>query len=152
MALEFPAYNPYTGRMSFFQDASLKGGVADLFGYMREQRGGRLLILLLACVPTATIITMFYFDAKDKATPPPPTVTYFESWPADRSVEESLAAIREHQKTKDAMRAREREAYKALGSVVGMDVETLDAEAQKEEAERRAKAEAEIAARVGASK
>ena len=57
--------------MSFFQDASLKGGMADLFGYMREQRGGRLLILLLACVPTATIITMFYFDAMDKATPPP---------------------------------------------------------------------------------
>ena len=117
--------NPYTGRMSFFKDASVKGGMADLFGYMREQRGGRLLILLLA---------------------------YFESWPADRSVEESLAAIREYQKKKDAMRAREREAYKALGSAVGMDVETLDAEAQKDEAERRAKAEANIAARVGASK
>ena len=144
--------NPYTGRMSFFKDASVEGGMADLFGYMREQRGGRLLILLLACVPTATIITMFYFDAKDKATPPSPTVTYFESWPADRSVEESLAAIREYQKKKDAMRAREREAYKALGSAVGMDVETLDAEAQKDEAERRAKAEANIAARVGASK
>ncbi|MBP6380758.1 MAG: hypothetical protein KA312_10145 [Sphingorhabdus sp.] len=138
--------------MSFFKDASVKGGIADLFGYMREQRGGRLLILLLACVPTATIIAMFYFDAMDKATPPPPTVTYFESWPADRSVEESLAAIREYQKKKDAMRAREREAYKALGSAVGMDVEKLDAEAQKDDAERRAKAEAEIAARVGASK
>jgi len=138
--------------MSFFQDASIKGGVADLFGYMREQRGSKLMILLLACVPTATIITMFYFDAMGKATPPPPTVTYIESWPADRSVEESLAAIREHQKTKDAMRAREREAYKALGSVVGMDVEKLDAEARKEEAVRREKAEAEIAARLGASK
>ena len=103
-------------------------------------------------VPTATIVAMFYFDAMDKATPPPSTVTYFESWPADRSVEESLAAIREYQKKKDAMRAREREAYKALGSAVGMDVETLDAEAQKDEADRRAKAEADIAARVGASK
>ena len=50
------------------------------------------------------------------------------------------------------MRAREREAYKALGSVVGMDVEKLDAEAQKEEAARREKAEAEIAERLGASK
>ena len=137
--------------MSFFQDASLKGGVADLFGYMREQRGGRLLILLLACVPTATIITMFYFDAKDKATPPPPTVTYFESWPADRSVEESLAAIRENQKEKDAMRQRERDAYKALGRVVGMDVDKLDEEAKAEELKKRAEAEADIAARVGAS-
>lgn len=138
--------------MSFFQDASVKGGMADLFGYMREQRGGRLLLLLLACVPTATIIAMFYFDAMAKATPPPPTVTYFESWPADRSVEQSLAAVREHQKAKDAMRTREREAYKALGSAVGMDVEKLDAEAQQAEAKRRARAEAGIAARIGASK
>lgn len=138
--------------MSFFQDASVKGGMADLFGYMREQRGGKLLLLLLACVPTATIIAMFYFDAMAKATPPPPTVTYFESWPADRSVEQSLAAVREHQKAKDAMRTREREAYKALGSAVGMDVEKLDAEAQQAEAKRRARAEAGIAARIGASK
>ena len=102
-----------------------------------------LAAVALALPPVAVLLEM---------APPSPTVTYFESWPADRSVEESLAAIREYQKKKDAMRAREREAYKALGSAVGMDVETLDAEAQKDEAERRAKAEANIAARVGASK
>jgi hypothetical protein len=138
--------------MSFFQDASIKGGFADLFGYMREQRGGKLLLLLLACLPTATIIWMFYLDAREKAKPPPPTVTYFESWPADRSVEESLAAIREYQKQKDAMRQRERDAYKALGQAVGMDVETLDKQAKANEAKRRAEAEAEIAKRVGATK
>ena len=138
--------------MSFFQDASVKGGVSDLVGYLRQRGSLRPLVLLAACVPTATIIAMFYFDAMDKAKPPPPEVTYFESWPADRSVEESLAAIRENQKEKDAMRQRERDAYKALGRVVGMDVDKLDEEAKAEELKKRAETEAEIAARVGASK
>jgi hypothetical protein len=138
--------------MSFIRQASIKGGFSDLLGFMRQGGKMRPLVMLAACVPTTAIVTMFYLDSMNKATPPPPTVTYFESWPADRSVEESLAANREYQKTKDAMRQRERDAYKALGGVVGMDVEKLDAEAQEEEAERRAKTEAEIAKRMGASK
>lgn len=138
--------------MSFFQDASVKGGLSDLMGFLRQRGSVRPLVLLAACVPTAMIIAMFYFDSLDKAKPPPPEVTYFESWPADRSVEESLAAIRENQKEKDAMRQRERDAYKALGRVVGMDVDKLDEEAKAEEQKKRAETEAEIAARVGASK
>ncbi|MGL5838307.1 MAG: hypothetical protein ACRCY3_07390 [Sphingorhabdus sp.] len=138
--------------MSFFQDASLKGGFNDLIGYLRRGESARPLLLLAACIPTATILTMFYLDAADKSKPPPPTVTYFESWPADRSVEESLTAIREYQKQKDAMRLREREAYKALGQAVGMDVEKLDAEAQVEEAKRRAETDAAIAKRVEQAK
>lgn len=138
--------------MSFFRDVSVKGGLSDLAGFLRQRGRLQPLVLLVACVPTAMIVGMFYFDAMDKATPPPPTITYFESWPADRSVEESLAAIREYQKTKDAMRARERDAYKALGRAVGMDVDTLDAEAQAEEAKRRAETDAAIAARLGAGR
>ena len=95
---------------------------------------------------------MFYFDMLDKSKPPPPQVTYFESWPADRSVDESLAAIRESQKLKEEMRQRERDAYKALGRAVGMNVEKLDAEAQLADERKRAEAEAEIAERVGAGK
>jgi hypothetical protein len=138
--------------MGFFQQASLKGGTADLIDYFRQNGGVRPLVLLAACLPTAAIIGMFYLDSTNKAKPPPPTVTYFESWPAERSVEESLAANREYQKQKDAMRAREVEAYKALGRAVGMDVDKLDAEAQVDAAKKKAETEAEIAARVGASK
>jgi len=138
--------------MSFFRDASVKGGFADLVGYLRQRGSVRPLVLLVACIPTATIIAMFYYDVLDKAKPPPPEVTYFESWPADRSVEESLAAIREYQKQKDEMRQRERDAYKALGRVVGMDVDKLDAEAKAADERKRAETEAQIAERVGAVK
>ncbi len=134
--------------MSFFQDASIKGGFSDLIGFLRGGEGSRPLLLLAACIPTATIITMFYIDVADKAKPPPPTVTYFESWPADRSVEESLAAIRANQKQQEAARVQQREAYKALGQAVGMDVEKLDADAKAEDARRQAETDAMIAKRV----
>jgi hypothetical protein len=91
-------------------------------------------------VPTAIIIYTFYIDTLEKAKPPPPTVTYFESWPATRTIEESKAAIAEYQKRKDEMRAREKEAYKAFGRAVGMDVEKIEREAQRERAEKDAQA------------
>jgi hypothetical protein len=67
-------------------------------------------------------------------------VTYFESWPATRTIEESKAAIAEYQKRKDEMRAREKEAYKAFGRAVGMDVEKIEREAQLERAQKDAQA------------
>jgi hypothetical protein len=91
-------------------------------------------------VPTAIIIYTFYIDTLEKAKPPPPTVTYFESWPATRTIEESKAAIAEYQKRKDEMRAREKEAYKAFGRAVGMDVEKIEREAQLERAQKDAQA------------
>jgi hypothetical protein len=91
-------------------------------------------------VPTAIIIYTFYLDTLEKAKPPPPTVTYFESWPATRTIEESKAAIAEYQKRKDEMRAREKEAYKAFGRAVGMDVEKIEREAQLERAQKDAQA------------
>ena len=91
-------------------------------------------------MPTAIIIYTFYLDTLEKAKPPPPTVTYFESWPATRTIEESKAAIAEYQKRKDEMRAREKEAYKAFGRAVGMDVEKIEREAQLERAQKDAQA------------
>lgn len=100
-------------------------------------------------MPTAIIIYTFYLDTLEKAKPPPPTVTYFESWPATRTIEESKAAIAERQKIKDAMRARERDAYKAFGRAVGMDVERIQREAEAEQAAKKAQ---EAAKSVGAAK
>jgi hypothetical protein len=96
-------------------------------------------------VPTAIIIYTFYIDTLEKAKPPPPTVTYFESWPATRTIEESKAAIAEYQKRKDEMRAREKEAYKAFGRAVGMDVEKIEREAQLERAQKDAQAKDDAA-------
>ncbi len=100
-------------------------------------------------MPTAIIIYTFYLDTLEKAKPPPPTVTYFESWPATRTIEESKAAITERQKLKDKMLQREKEAYKAFGRAVGMDVERIEREAETDRAAEQAKA---AAAGAGAAK
>ena len=126
--------------MSFFKDVSLRKAGTDLINFFRTTGTHSPWLFLAACVPTAIIIYTFYIDTLEKAKPPPPTVTYFESWPATRTIEESKAAIAEYQKRKDQMRAREKEAYKAFGRAVGMDVETIEREAQLERAQKDAQA------------
>jgi hypothetical protein len=126
--------------MSFFKDVSLRNAGTDLISFVRTTGTHSPWLFLAACVPTAIIIYTFYIDTLEKAKPPPPTVTYFESWPATRTIEESKAAIAEYQKRKDEMRAREKEAYKAFGRAVGMDVEEIEREAQLERAQKEAQA------------
>lgn len=135
--------------MSFFKDVSLRSAGSDLIGFLRTSGSHSPWLFLAACVPTAIIIYTFYLDSLDKAKPPPPTVTYFESWPATRTIEESKAAIAERQKRKDELLAREREAYKAFGRAVGMDVEQIEREAKLEQAAKKA---AEAASTNGAAK
>ncbi len=118
--------------MSFFKDVSFRSAGSDLVGFLRTTGNHSPWLFLAACVPTAIIIYTFYLDTLEKAKPPPRTVTYFESWPATRSIEESKAWIAERQKKKDEFRAREKEAYKAFGRAVGMDVERIEREAKAE--------------------
>ncbi len=80
--------------MSFFKDISLRSAGSDLIGFMRSGQHN-VLLFAAACIPTAVIIGMFYMDSQNKGKPPPPTVTYFESWPASRTVDESKAWIAE---------------------------------------------------------
>ncbi len=128
--------------MSFFRDVSIRNAGSDLLGFLRTRERHSLPLLLAACVPTAIIIYTFYLDTLEKAKPPPPSVTYFESWPATRTIEESKAAIAERQKLKDEMMRREKEAYKAFGRAVGMDVERIEREAEAKRAADKAGAPA----------
>lgn len=139
--------------MSFFKDVSFRNAGSDLIGFLRTSGNHSPWLFLAACVPTAIIIYTFYIDTLEKAKPPPPTVTYFESWPATRTIEESKAAIAERQKLKDKMIAREKEAYKAFGRAVGMDVDRIEREVAAERAAEQAKAKRDGAANpAGAAK
>ena len=136
--------------MSFFRDVSFRNAGSDLVGFLRAPGEHKPALFLAACVPTAIIMYTFYLVGLDKAKPPPPTVTYFESWPATRTIEESKAAITERQKKKDELILREKEAYKAFGRAVGMDVERIEREAKAEQAAK--KAREDNAVQTGATK
>lgn len=130
--------------MSFFKDVSLRSAGTDLMGFLRTSGAHSPWLFLAACVPTAIIMYTFYTDVMEKATPPPREIIYIESWPATRTLEESRAAIAERQKRKEEMRAREKEAYKAFGRAVGMDVEKIEREAQLEQAAKKAAAAPDV--------
>lgn len=131
--------------MAFFKDVSFRNARTDLIGFLRNTGKHSPWLFLAACMPTAIIIYTFYIDALVKATPPPREIIYVESWPGTRTLVETKAAIAERQQRKDQMRVREKEAYKAFGRAVGMDVDKIDREAQLEQAAKKA-AEANNAA------
>jgi hypothetical protein len=131
--------------MAFFKDVSFGNAGRDLVGFLRTSGSHSPWLFLAACVPTAIIIYTFYLDSVTKATPPPREIIYIESWPATRSLEESKAAIAERQKLKDEMRAREKEAYKAFGRAVGMDVDKIEREAQSAQAAKKTAADSSSA-------
>ena len=124
--------------MAFFKDVSFRNARTDLIGFLRNTGKHSPWLFLAACMPTAIIIYTFYIDALVKGTPPPREIIYVESWPANRTLAETKAAIAERQQRKDEMRVREKEAYKAFGRAVGMDVDKIDREAQLEQAAKKA--------------
>jgi hypothetical protein len=124
--------------MSIFKDASPRKAGSELIAVLTEKRSDRLPVMLAACLPPAAIFFLVNNDVNRHSEKPPNEVTYFESWPADRSREEILAGNIERQKRKDVMLARQREAYMALGRAAGMDVEKMEAEALEAEAKRKA--------------
>ncbi len=124
--------------MGFFRDISPKAALRDLLSYVQQDRPHKLLMLVFACAPPAIIFTTIYMDAKEHSIPPPPTVTYFENWPLNRSVEDSVKSIKAQQAEKDAYMEQQRAAYKAIGAATGMDVEKIDRENRKSDAVTRA--------------
>jgi hypothetical protein len=151
--LEIASDPAYLCAMSFKDDISPTGALRDIFEYFRADRPMKPFMVIAACIPPVLLFYMISLDAFEKNIPPPPTVTYVESWPIDRSIEESKIAIAERQKLKDALMEKQRQSYKALGRAVGMDVEKIEREAMElrkqavhDEAVKKAKIAADDAA------
>lgn len=130
--------------MQFFRQISPIGAARDLRAVWRADVPRRWLFLLAACIPPAIVMLTFALDLATKSKPLPPTIQYVESWPIDRSMEETLAdrAVRAAEMAR--AEAERKRAYKALGRAVGMDVDAIerDAEARAAAAKKRAASEA----------
>ena len=136
--------------MVSIRDISPTESVGDLIAYLRADRPYKYPLFLVALAPTAVMMYAFYADARDTATPPPPAVTYFESWPLTRTIEESKAAIAKDGIEKTKHLEEVRQMYKDLGRATGMDVDKIEREAFAErKAQEAAKAAAEKTTPVG---
>ncbi len=117
--------------MSFIKDASLRRGLIDLRDFVRTDRPHKGFVFLLACLPPTMMVFGFYFDARNKSTPPPPQVMYIDSWPATRSRAESIASNTETQRLKDQQLADQRARYRALGRATGLDMDKIERDAEE---------------------
>ncbi len=130
--------------MSMFSKASITGAGNDLMDYLKIRRQHNWLLWILACMPPAILLVTLHMDYQRKIVPLPETPFYIQSWPADRSIEETVANQIALQKRKDAKALEQREIYKAIGRMSGMDVDEIEREIEAERKAAKAKAEAEV--------
>ena len=127
-------------RSGYWQHVRPIGMIADFREVFRQAGKNRWKITIAAMAITATL---FWVLTKDSWRIPPakPEITYINSFPLDRTPEETKAFIDKNQKLKDKVEAREREIaeeskaiYRQIGRMSGMDVEKIEREAREAEA------------------
>lgn len=134
--------------MSYWQKINPTGAIADFRAVFRDAGPRRWPVAIVAASITVGIFSIMAAESWKKPRPLP-EVTYINSWPLDRTDEETQAFIEANQKKKDEQQARidayeaeGRELWATLGRASGMDVDKIK---QKAEAERAAAKAAEKA-------
>jgi hypothetical protein len=140
------------GMREMWREATPVGAIADLRAVYVQAGRNRWWFLGLAALTTFGIFSVMVAQEWKKPRPKP-EITYITSWPEHRTDAETKAFIEENQRRKEAREDQlakaskaERDIYKALGKMSGMDVEAIerkaDAERAKEEAAAKAKTDA----------
>jgi len=136
-------------KTNYWKDVSPTGAVGDLVTVFREAGSGRWRNSLLAGAITFGLFSIMATQSWKKERQLP-DVTYINSWPLDRSDEETRAFILKSQKEKEAREAQQAAAdaeaqklWMAVGKASGMDVDRIKAEADADKAKEKAKADAE---------
>lgn len=135
-------------KTNYWKDVSPTGAIGDLVGVFRQAGSGRWTNAVIAGVLTFgvfSVMTSQSWRVERKL----PTVTYINSWPADRTAEETRDFILKNQREKEELEARQAAAdaeaqkmWMAVGRASGMDVDKMKAKADAEKAQDKAKADA----------
>jgi hypothetical protein len=140
---------------SMWADASPTGAVSDFVTVWRSAGRNRWRFALAALVASGAILSLIIRE-EHRAAPRLPSITYINSWRADRSDEEIKASNLEFQKIKDDRLREQAEAeeetkklYRTLGRISGMDVDKIERDAAAQRAAE-AKAKADEAQHVQA--
>lgn len=131
---------------SMWANVSPTGAVSDFVSVWRSAGRNRWRFALAALVASGAVLSLIIRE-EHRAAPRMPTITYINSWRADRSDAEIKASNLEFQKIKEQRLREQAEAeeetkkiYRMLGKISGMDVDKIERDAA---AERAAKAKAE---------
>lgn len=130
--------------MSFFTRFNPAGGIADFWHEFRRPNPYRWPILIISCLLTGIMIWSF---TRERVYLPPdlPKVTFINTFPEGRSIDEIRASNIENQRRKEKLEAEQaardeaaRDAYRALGRASGMDVDAIDRKVAADEARKAA--------------
>lgn len=133
--------------MSFFKRLNPVPGVQDFWHEFRRPNPHRWPVLGASFLITGTL---FYAFASERTYIPPasPEVTYITSFSPDRTDEEIMAGNEANQARQDMLAERQQERvelrrsmYRELGRATGIDVDTIEAEAEAERAREAAEAQ-----------
>ncbi|MBS3928529.1 MAG: hypothetical protein KGZ65_09275 [Sphingomonadales bacterium] len=136
-------------RTNYWKDIKPTGALSDLVTVFRQAGSARWTNAVIAGALTFGVFSIMTAQSW-KVERKLPTVTYINSWPADRTAEETRDFILRNQKEKEEYEARQAAAdaeaqrlWMAVGKASGMDVKEMKARADAEKAQEKAKAEAE---------
>jgi len=106
--------------MSWFpKPVSPRAAFRDLAAFMRQRSREQVIAASLSLLVTAIIVIEFIVDAKI-GTAPPPTITYIELYPSNRTDAEIIAQQRKDQAAKDAAIKERQRQFKKLENQLGM--------------------------------
>ena len=141
--------------MSIWKSANPTGAIADFIEVYRQAGTNRFRIGFVAALCTFGVFSVMMTQSWTKQRKLP-EVTYINSWPLDRTAEETRDFIQRNQKLKEAQEeiqaknaAEEQKLWMALGKVSGMNVDEIKAKAEAEKAAAEAKAAAKAKEQLG---
>lgn len=133
--------------MSFWRQISPRRAVSDFAHEWRQPNPYRWRVLGVSVAATFALM-MLLLPESERIRPQPPEVTWITTFAEGRSDDEIVASNLENQRRKERLAAeaaeraeRRKQAYKALGRATGLDVDAMEAEAERERAAEEAAAQ-----------
>ena len=134
--------------MSIWKTANPTGAIADFIEVYKQAGTNRFRIGVVAALCTFGMFSVMMTQSWKKQRKLP-EITYINSWPADRTAEETRAFIQANQIKKDALEkaqaATDKEAqamWMAVARASGMDADAIKRRTDAEKAAEKADAEA----------
>lgn len=97
-----------------------RAAIADLRAFMRQRSREQRIGGVLAIVVTALIILAFFYDSSINPKPTT-TVTFPQSWSANRTDEEIIADQKKDQAMRDAAKEKRRKEFETLQKQLGIE-------------------------------
>ena len=97
-----------------------RAAIADLRAFLRQRSSEQRIGAVLAVGVTLIIVLAFFFDPALKPKKAA-TITYAESWSADRTDAEIVADQQEHQAEREAKAEKRRQEFQKLQKQLGIE-------------------------------